>query len=134
MPTFATDGKRFGALVKHEYEPQTKVCRDSVVINDAAATLTVGAVLGKVTATGKYKLATSAATDGSQNPAAVLIADALGFSRDVTLTAATDTKVLVLVRGPVILADAALQFGTGMTLAATAAAFKALGMLVETAI
>lgn len=134
MPTFATDGKRFSALVKHEYEPQTKVCREAIVINDAAATLTVGAVLGKVTATGKYKLSTSAAVDGSQVPAAVLIADSLGFSHDVTLVAATDTKVLALVRGPVILADAALQYGTGMTLAVTTAAFKALGMLVETAI
>jgi len=134
MPTFATDSTRFSALVKHEYEPQTKVCREAVVVNDAAGTLRVGAVLGKVTATGKYKLATSAAVDGSQNPAAVLIADTLGFSRDVTLVGATDTKVLVLVRGPVILADAALQFGAGITLATTAAAFKALGMIVETAV
>ena len=56
MAVFATDSTRFSALVKHEYEAATAFCRESVVINDAAGTLRVGAVLGKVTATGKYKL------------------------------------------------------------------------------
>ena len=134
MAVFATDSTRFSALVKHEYEPTSGICRESIVINDAAATLRVGAVLGKVTATGKYKLALSAAVDGSQNPAAVLIADGLGLSTDITLVAATDTKALVLVRGPVIVADAALQLGTGITAGAAATALKALGIIVEVAV
>lgn len=134
MAIFATDSTRFSALVKHEYEPQTAICRESIVINDAAATLRVGAVMGKVTATGKYKLALSAAVDGSQTPAGVLIADGLGLSTDIALAATTDTKAIILARGPVIVADAALQLGTGITLAAATTALKALGIIVETAV
>lgn len=134
MAVFATDSTRFSAVVKYELEPQLSLCRESIVINDAAATLRVGAVLGKVTATGKYKLATSAAADGSQTPVAVLIADGLGLSKDITLAAATDTKALVLARGPVIVADAALQLGAGITAAAAKAALAAVGITVETAV
>jgi hypothetical protein len=134
MAVFATDSTRFSAVVKFELEPQLGICRESIVINDAAATLRVGAVMGKVTATGKWKLALSAAVDGSQNPAGVLIIDSLGSSTDIVLAANTDTKAIVLARGPVIVADAALQLGTGTTLAAATTALKALGILVETAV
>ena len=134
MAVFATDSTRFSAVVKHEYEATTGICRESIVINDAAATLRVGAVLGKVTATGKWKLAASAAVDGSQNPAGVLIADGLGLSGDIVLVGATDTKALVLARGPVIVADASLQLGAGITAAAAATALKALGIIVEVAV
>ena len=134
MAVFATDSTRFSAVVKQEFEATSGYCRESVVINDAAATLRVGAVMGKVTATGKWKLSASAAVDGSQNPAGVLIADGLGLSGDIALVATTDTKALVLARGPVIVADAALQLGTGTTLAAASAALKALGILVEVAV
>jgi hypothetical protein len=134
MAVFATDSTRFSAVVKYELEPQLSICRESIVINDAAQTLRVGAVLGKVTATGKYKLAVAAAGDGSQTPVAVLIADVQGSSKDITLAAATDTKALVLARGPVIVADAALQLGTGITAAAAKAALAAVGITVETAV
>jgi hypothetical protein len=134
MAVFATDSTRFSAVVKFELEPQLSICRDSIVINDAAATLRVGAVLGKVTATGKYKLATSGAADGSQTPVAVLIMDGLGLSRDITLAANTDTKAIALTRGPVIVADAGLQLGTGITAAAAKSALQAVGILVETAV
>lgn len=134
MAVIATDSTRFSDVVAHEYEPQLAYCRESIVINDTAQTLKVGAVLGKVTATGKYKLALSAAVDGSQNPCAVLIADGLGLSGDIVLANATDTKAIVLARGPVILKDAALQLGTGITAAAAKTALQALGMMVETAV
>lgn len=134
MAVFATDSTRFSAVVKYELEPQLGICRESIVINDIAQTLRVGAVLGKVTATGKYKLALSAAVDGSQTPVAVLIADVMGSSTDIELVNATDTKALVLARGPVIVADAALQLGTGITAAAAKSALAAVGILVETAV
>ena len=134
MAIFATDSTRFSAVVKHEYEPSLSVCRESVIINDSAATLKVGTVLGKVTATGKYKVALSAAVDGSQTPVAVLIADGLGLSGDMTIAAATDTKALVLARGPSIVAGEALTLGTGITLAAAKTALLAVGIIVETAI
>jgi hypothetical protein len=132
MSVFATDMVRLSNVLKHEYEPSLSFCRDVVTMNDAAATLPVGTVLGKVTATGKYKVSLSAAVDGSQNPVAILVGDSQGNAKDVTLAATTDTAVQVLARGPVIVAGAALTLGTGITLAAATAALKPLGMLVET--
>lgn len=134
MAVIATDSTRFTAVVKYELEPQLSICRESIVINDTAQTLKVGAVLGKVTATGKYKLALSAAVDGSQTPVAVLIADGMGSSTDIVLANATDTKALVLARGPSIVTDIGLQLGTGITAAAAKAALLAVGIIVETGI
>lgn len=134
MSVFATSSTRFSGLVKYEFDPATSFCRESIVINDTAQTLKVGAVLGKVTATGKYKLATSGAVDGSQTPAAILIADGLGDSDDIVLAGATDTKALVLVRGPVILSDAALQLGSGITTAAVKTALASANVIIETAL
>jgi hypothetical protein len=135
MAVFATDSTRFSAVVKYEFEPQLSLCRESIVINDPAPqTLKVGAVLGKVTATGKYRLATSGAADGSQTPVAVYIIDGLGSSKDLTLAAATDTKAIVLARGAAIVADAGLQLGAGITLAAAKTALAAVGIIVETAV
>ena len=134
MSVFATSSTRFSAVVKHEYCPEFSFCRESIVINDSAQTLKVGAVLGKVTATGKYKLALSASGDGSQTPAAILIMDSLGHSGDIVLANATDTKAIALVRGPAIVADAGLQLGTGITVAAVRAALLSANILVETAV
>lgn len=137
MSVFATDTTRFSAVVKYEHQPELGYCRESVVINDPAAdTYKVGAVLGKITASGKYRLAKSANGDGSQTPAVVYIADGLGLSGDLVVAANTDTKALVMARGPVIFADAGLQLGAGITQAAVKTAFLAISpaMLVETAI
>lgn len=131
MPIFATDTPRFSGVIKHEHEAALGYCREAIVLNDTAATLLVGTVLGKVTATGKYKVARSAAVDGSQVPSAILIADYLGLSREFALAAATDTKALVIVRGPAIVAGPALQLGTGTTLAVATAALTAAGIVVE---
>lgn len=127
MSVFATDSTRYSAVVKFEFEPQTSYCNESVVINDPAAdTYKVGAVLGKVTATGKYRLAKSASSDGSQTPVAIYVQNNLGLAQDLVVAAATDTKAIVLARGPAIVADAALSLGTGITAAAAKAALEAL--------
>jgi len=86
---------------------------DKVVINDAAATIKAGTVLGKVTATGKYKVCKQAATDGSQNAAAVLTGNLLGEFVDVTVPLNTDTRALALTRGPAILANSTVA-GVGL--------------------
>lgn len=135
MSVFATDtGIRFSSVVKHEYCPEFSFCRESIVINDSAQTLKVGAVLGKVTATGKYKLALSASSDGSQTPAAIYIMDSQGISRDLVLPATTDTKAIGLVRGPAMIAAEGLQLGTGITADAVKAALLSANILVVTAI
>jgi len=134
MSVFATEGKRFSAVFKHEYDPAVAYCRESVTLNDTTnLSLTVGAVLGKVTATGKYKLSLSAASDGSQTPAAILMGGVDG-SDSLTLVSGTDAKAVVAVRGPVIVAGEALTIGTGHTIATVKAALLAAGVLVETSL
>lgn len=128
MPIFATDTLRFSNTVKHEYEPALAYCREVVTINDAAKTLPIGSVLGKVTATGKYKLVEATANDGSQVAAAVLI-------EDKTVAANTDVKVLALVRGPALVGKLSLSFGasvdTAPEFAAAYAQLAAIGILVN---
>lgn len=135
MSVIATDTTRYSAVVKFELEPQLGLCRESVVINDPGAdTYKVGAVLGKVTATGKYRLSKSASADGSQTPVAIYIADGLGNSGDLAVAAGVDTKAIILARGPSIVADAPLQLGAGINAAAAKSGLNAVGILVETAV
>lgn len=47
MAIIATDGNRFSAVVKREFDPASAYCRDVVTYNGTAVTLQVGAVLGK---------------------------------------------------------------------------------------
>lgn len=126
MPVIATSSPRFSHVVKYEFEPSLGICRDAVVFNDTAQTLSVGTVLGKVTATGKYRLALSASSDGSQVPAAIYIADSLGLSHDLVVAASTDTTIVAMTRGYAILSAGALILGTGITASAVKTAFMAL--------
>jgi hypothetical protein len=83
-----------------------------------------GAVLGQITASGKYVLATSAANDGSQNPS-VIAADTIDAS-------AGDALGAVYIAGE--FNGNALIFGSGITLAAAKAAFRPLSIYVKTAV
>lgn len=136
MSVILTSSPRFSHVVKYEQEPSLGLCRDAVVFNDTAQTLKVGTVLGKVTATGKYRVALSASADGSQNPVAVYIADGLGLSHDLTVAASTDTTIVALTRGKAIVSASNLILGTGITVSAVKAAFLALNdpIFVETTI
>lgn len=131
MPVIATENFRFSNTVKHEYEPSLAFCREEAVVNDAATTLVIGAVLGKVTATGKYKVCKADAIDGSEVAAAVVI-------EDKAVPATTDTKVLALVRGPAIVSKGALvldaTINTDGEKAAVYAALEAKGILVNTTV
>lgn len=93
MAVIATDTPRFTNVVKAELFPEIAYCRAVVTVNDAAATLKVGTVLGKVTVGGKYKVAVETADDGSK------VADAIVIQETV-VPATTDTKVVVLLKGP----------------------------------
>lgn len=124
-----TDTYRFSHVVKHEYEPSLAFCREVVTANEAAAkTYVVGTVLGKVTAGGKYKIVEATAVDGSQNAVAVVIED-----KAVPIT--TDTSVLVLSRGPVMVGKGGLVVGatvdTAPELAAVYASLATVGIIVQ---
>lgn len=128
---FATEAKRLSNVVKQELWPETGYTRAVVTVNDAAATLVPGTVLGKVTATGKYKVAVQTATDGSE------VADAI-VMQEIAVPATTDTKVLVLIKGPAIVSKAGLvldaTYNTAGELAAVYAALEAKGIACNDAV
>lgn len=101
MTVIATDKTRLSHLIKAEFRAELAYCRELVVINDPAGTLDIGTVLGKVTATGKYKRAVETAVDGSKVADAVVI-------EVKTIAGSTDTTVLVLKRGPATVSKAGL--------------------------
>ena len=98
-----TQPPTMGDLLKYELNP--KFTRETVTLL-AGTSYPVGAVLGRITASGKMKLSTATGTDGAQNAAAVLL-------YDVDATAADVTGIVVL-RGPAIVSRAALVFDTSV--------------------
>jgi len=113
-----------GDLLKYELNPN--FTRESVTLL-AGTAYPVGAVLGRITASGKYKLASSGGTDGAQTAAAVLL-----YAADAT---SADAAGLVIVRGPAIVAKAALVFDATVDDAAKTATkhsqLAALGILAR---
>ncbi|MET3134761.1 hypothetical protein AAKU55_005063 [Oxalobacteraceae bacterium GrIS 1.11] len=98
-----------------------KLTTDSVTFLSGQV-LQRGAVLGKITASGKYTLALSAAVDGSQVPVAIA-ADAIDAS-------AGDVSGGIFLSGEF---DAnALTLGAGITLAAAILALRPLSLYVKT--
>lgn len=119
MTVIATEAKRLSNVLKKELFPEDGYCRLVVTVNEAAAKSYVpGTVLGKVTADGKYKIAVQTASDGSQ------VADAIVIGEH-TIAANTDTKVLVLVKGPAIVSKAGLVLDATYNLDAEKAAVYA---------
>lgn len=88
-----------GDVLKYELNPN--FTRETVTLL-AGTAYPVGAVLGRITANGKYKLATSGGSDGAQTAAAVLL-----YAVDATTA---DATAIILARGPSIVSKAALVF------------------------
>lgn len=127
-----TENPRFSHLVKDELWAHHGFTRAVVTYNGTAGNLLIGTVLGKVTATGKYKVSLQAAADGSQTPDAILIEDKLNVALN------TDTNMMVLLRGPAIVSKAALlldsSFSTAPQKAAAYAALEAKQIQVNDAV
>ena len=94
-----TQPPTMGDVLKYELNPN--FTRENVTLL-AGSSYPVGAVLGRITTSGKYKLSTSSGSDGAQTAAAVLL-----YATDAT---AADQKAIVIVRGPAIVSRAALVF------------------------
>ena len=88
-----------GDVLKYEVNPNFN--RETVTLLEGT-NYPVGAVLGRITASGKYKLATSGGSDGAQTASAVLL-----YAVDAS---ATDAIGVVVARGPAIVSKAALIF------------------------
>jgi hypothetical protein len=82
-----------------------------------AANLVAGAVLGRITATGKYVLSLTGASNGSQTPVAILLTDAAAAS--------ADAEAVILLSGAVD--GAKLIFGASHSAATVETAFRAAG-------
>ena len=98
---------KYSDVVKYEQLPEMAWCRERVVaLEGSAKTYAIGTVLGRITASGKYKIQDAASVDGSE-VAAVVVAE------DKAIPATTDTSVLAFVRGDMILNKALLVVGAG---------------------
>lgn len=88
-----------------------------------------------VTGTEKYKILENTASDGSAIFAGVYIGTSLGVFADTAVSATTDTTVIVLERGPALIAKEALTFGASINTAAEKAAvysqMAAVGIIAE---
>jgi hypothetical protein len=98
MPVL-TEPPSMGDVLKYEVNPN--YTREVITLL-AGTAYPVGAVLGRITASGKYKLATSGGSDGAQTASAVLL-----YAVDATLADATG---IVLARGPAIVSRASLAY------------------------
>ena len=141
MPVIVTnEPQRLGNLIKLYDAPNNpELFNDVVTVNEASAvTYNVGTVLGKVTATGKYIISKQGASDGSQNPVAIYIGNSQGQADSLAIAATTDTSVLALTRGKVVVSAIALgldaSFSTAPQIAAAYASLKAAGIIVTTTV
>jgi hypothetical protein len=140
MTIIASETKfgKYSDLVKASDTPEKfEFHTDVVTANEASqVTYSLGTVLGKVTSSGKYVVCVRTAVDGSQTPAAVVVGDGkMGAVGDIVVAATTDTPVLAITRGKVILSREALKldasFDTAPRKQAAYDALKAVGLLVE---
>jgi uncharacterized protein YbjQ (UPF0145 family) len=109
--------------LKHENDPNLH--RETVVVVSGAGNLLTGTVLGKVTATGKYKPYDNDASDGSQTAIGVLVYDA-----DAT---DADAAVVVLKRSAEVWAER-LQWASTVATGEKAPAYTelaAVGIIVR---
>ena len=108
--TVLTSPATLGDLLKREFDPNYS--RETITLK-AGTAYPLGAVLGRVTATGVYAFSPAASTTGSEGAE---IANAV-LIEAVDATAA-DTPALVIARGPLIVADRALVFDASVADAA----------------
>lgn len=110
------------------YTPDKLFDRDTlplkVTVASGAGVLARGAVLGRVTANGKYRLSASASSDGSQTPTAIL-----AHAVDAT---SGDVEAIVYIRGR--FNSGAVTFGAGHTAASTFDALRDVGIYLETVV
>ena len=117
--TTLTEGKHAGGFLV--WEVLRDYTRETVTIASGAGKLEPGTVLGKITTGGKYTGLAPAATNGSQNAAAILWA---GVD-----AADADAPGVVILRGPAIVNRHEIIWPEGATEAQITAATTALAAL-----
>ena len=117
--TTLTEGKHAGGFLV--WEVLRDYTRETITIASGAGKLEPGTVLGKITTGGKYSGLAPAATNGSQNAAAILWAGVDASS--------ADTPGVVLLRGPALVNQHELVWPDGATEAQITAATTALAAI-----
>ena len=116
MPVISQTYPTNGNLVIYEEGREVGWTRKGVVVNETVDTVYGhGTVLGKVTATGKWKVCSPSAVDGSQNAAGIVRWQSTANGGDFTVKAITDTRVVISYRGSLMVSKDALRFGPGFT-------------------
>ncbi len=125
--TALTQNPTLGDLVKYELEP--RYSREFVTLKSGAS-YALGTVLGKITASGKYRaspVAEVVGDEGAENACAVLL--------EIVDATAADAVGLVAVRGPIILSKDRLAYDASVDLdaekTAKIAQLTALGLVVR---
>ena len=113
-----------GDILKYELNPN--YTRETITLL-AGIAYPVGSVLGRITASGLYTLASDGGIDGAEVAAAVLL-----YSIDATLA---DTIGVIIARGPAIISRTSLTFDASVNDAAKTAAkiteLAALGIIAR---
>ena len=126
MPSY-TEANRIGDVLKREFDPLH--CRETVTVV-SGQNLTVGTVVGKISASGKYTAYDNDAATGEQAAAGILL-----FDCDAS---GGDAKGVILARGPAVVSRDHLVWGAGVTTQAEKDAayvdFLALGIVARDAI
>ncbi len=116
LATFKSEGSVPGGLIAGN----ASLLISEPIVLLSGQNLLRGALLGKITASGKYVLSLAAAEDGSQTPAAILVED--------TNASAADAPTVAYLRGDFLASG--LTLGTGHTLASVKAALRDLGIFI----
>ena len=112
--------------VVHTYTPDQLIAGDFPIVTDvvviaADQVLQRGAVLGRVTSSGKYVLSASAAQDGSQTPSVILT--------EAVDTSEGEAAAAVMLSGEVL--GDALKLGEGHTADSVKAALRPVSIYVR---
>lgn len=117
--TVLTEGKQAGGFLV--WEVLRDYTREIVTIASGAGKLEPGTVLGKITTGGKFTPLAPAATNGSQNAAAILW--------DQVDASTVDVSGVVVLRGPTIVNRQEIAWPVGATEAQIMAATTALAAI-----
>lgn len=109
--TVFNDFTQVGDWLKREAD--SVYSREEVIVLSGQGSLASGTVLGKVTSSGKYKVVTAGASDGSEDAAAILVHPVDATSADAT--------ALVVARDAIVSAQG-LTYGADVNTAAERAA------------
>lgn len=117
--TTFTEGRYASDWLKREAD--SLYSREEVLIASGAGVVQTGTVLGKITASGKYKPVTAAANDGSQNAAGILL--------DTVDATSADAPAVIIARDAIVVHQG-LRYGADIDTSGERAAINtALGAL-----